>query len=229
MNPPLSPHRHLGLDYHVAEAEAWLEASASGSKTTHLSYAAFELRLAVERMLFQYLVGIAPDQMAPEMLRLKAKQVEQRIYQLGGHQKSIDARFRFVEIMFDLLGEPDTLARPNIGKLTSYWHDCSELCHVAWTFGSERLGLEAQRAVYEQLRAIADQMRSLVTQVVAWPRLGAPWVDELQEQFARGDVTEEEVRVRLHDVGLRARIEYRDGESELFGEAVPPPAPGPAV
>src|SRR5712691_1837453 len=109
--PPVSLSRHPGLDYHVTEAKAWLALSDNGKASTPLAYAGFELRLAIERILLQYLYSSDPSGFSEEALRLTGKRLESRIYKLAGHQRQIDARARLTEILFEMLGKPGTLAR----------------------------------------------------------------------------------------------------------------------
>jgi hypothetical protein len=126
--PPLSLSRHLGLDYHVAEARAWLGLGTDGQAFTPLAYAGFELRLAIERILLQYLYSSDPAGLKTEALRLTGKKLERRIYQVAGNQRQVDARIRVVEILFEMLGKPGTLARPRLGDLARDWEYCSGFC-----------------------------------------------------------------------------------------------------
>ena len=47
-------HHQPGLAHHVRQGVAWLSASGEGENTAALSYAAFELRFAVERLAVHY-------------------------------------------------------------------------------------------------------------------------------------------------------------------------------
>jgi hypothetical protein len=98
--PPVSLARHPGLDHHVAEARAWLALADRGKASTPLAYAAFELRLAIERILLQYVYSSDPDGFTSEVLRLTGKQLENKIYSMAGHQAEINARIRVMEILF---------------------------------------------------------------------------------------------------------------------------------
>jgi len=44
----------------IEEGKAWLEIANRGKNTTALSYAAFEFRLAIERIVLQYWSALAP-------------------------------------------------------------------------------------------------------------------------------------------------------------------------
>jgi hypothetical protein len=89
------------LNYHYEEGKAWLANSEGGKNTTVLSYAAFEFRLAIERIGLQYWFALTPGGIEEISLRdIKSfKSIEKRIYQLAGHQRAIEARFEFASIL----------------------------------------------------------------------------------------------------------------------------------
>jgi hypothetical protein len=51
---PLASLRTPDLRHHVAQGSAWLAQSEEGTSTVALSYAAFEFRLAIERLGILY-------------------------------------------------------------------------------------------------------------------------------------------------------------------------------
>src|SRR5438105_15864899 len=53
--------RRAELGYHLAEGSAWLSASDAGANSTQLSYAAFELRLEIERIAFEFFLRLNRD------------------------------------------------------------------------------------------------------------------------------------------------------------------------
>jgi len=52
--PDVSIQHHPDLMHHVRQGETWLSVSAEGENSAALSYAAFELRFAVERIAIHY-------------------------------------------------------------------------------------------------------------------------------------------------------------------------------
>ena len=50
----ISPVRAMNIEHHLEQASVWLSSCEKGANTTFLSYAAFELRLATERLALQY-------------------------------------------------------------------------------------------------------------------------------------------------------------------------------
>ena len=227
--PPLSLARHIGLNYHVEEAKNWLRLAMFGEATTALAYAAFELRLGIERILIQYLAAVEPGSRPDPAISVSAKRIENRIYHLEGHQREIDAKFRFMEIVFEMLGMPRTLAHPKLGELSGWWHQCSELCHASWTISALSMGEAKKRSIYEELTGVADRLSAQVAQVVGWPQIADPRFLALRERYLLSEATDEDVRAFLRQTGLWARIERPDGTAEFFGGAVPPEGPGSPV
>ena len=59
-------HSHLtALPHHVQQAEGWLQKSDCGSKTAAISYAALELRYAIERLAVYYWVSLLNRPLTP--------------------------------------------------------------------------------------------------------------------------------------------------------------------
>jgi hypothetical protein len=84
--PDVSTHHQPDLAHHVRQAVAWLAASAEGENTAALSYAAFELRFAVERLGIHYWAALLDRKVEEQdLLDIESfKRVERRIYELGG-------------------------------------------------------------------------------------------------------------------------------------------------
>lgn len=221
--PPLSLQRKPALNYHYEEGRAWLENSAVGANTTALSYAAFEFRLAIERIGLQYWNALIPDGLEVNDLReaRSFKRIENRIYQLAGHQKEIDMRFEFGRIVLALLKIDLLLVTPNLRQLSRFWHECSEVCHVAWSLAS--LNREFAKKSYEALEAICEFLREQVNGLLTWGTVVDSPFRELEAKFVAGQATAEDVRRHLEERGVWARIEYNDGRPSAFiGEAIPP-------
>lgn len=98
--PDVSTKHSPELAHHVRQGIAWLSASAEGENTAALSYAAFELRFAIERLAVHYwraLLNRTPEE--KDLRDIESfKRVERRIYELAGHQREIDGHFEFMRI-----------------------------------------------------------------------------------------------------------------------------------
>src|SRR5512135_1231363 len=96
----LSTQHNLDLAHHVRQGVTWLSMSSEGENTAALSYAAFELRFAIERLGVHYWAALLNRKPEEQDLRdiESFKRVERRIYELAGHQKEIDDHFEFMRI-----------------------------------------------------------------------------------------------------------------------------------
>lgn len=220
--PEVSMHHQPDLAHHVRQGVAWLSASADGENTAALSYAAFELRFAVERLAIHYWATLLDRKPEEQELRdiESFKRVERRIYDLGGHQQEIDGHFAFMRIVLDAMKINMQFDTPKIGALSKYWHDCSELCHIAWPLSCSVQ--EARKAAFAALTEIAKSLSAHV-QSLGWPVLKDASFTELRNRFIAGKATKDEVLAHVERTGIWARIEFNDGRAPQFvGEPVPP-------
>lgn len=214
------------LEHHIAQGKAWLEVSDRGNASAALSYAAFELRLAVERLAVHYwraLLGRKPEE--DDLRDIESfKRIERRIYELGGHQQQIDAHFAFMRAVLGVMKIDAPFKTPNIGVLARYWHECSELCHIGWPLASSVQ--EVRTMAFEGLSEIANDLfehaRSL-----GWPIVSHASFEELRNRHAAGQLTDAELLQELQRVGIWARAEYPDGAAHFVGAAVPKAEPQP--
>ena len=210
------------LAHHVHQGAAWLSVSAEGENTAALSYAAFELRLAVERLAVHYWAVLLKQSSEEKDLRdiESFKQVERRIYQLAGHQKQIDGHFAFMRIVLSTLKFDFPLHSPWIGDLSKYWHQCSELCHIGWPLSCAVL--EVRKVGFTTLTDIES---SLLTQVqsLGWPILNDAKFAELRNRFVAGEATTDDILAYVQQTGLWACVEFPNGrEPQFVGVPVPP-------
>ncbi|MEW6713656.1 MAG: hypothetical protein AB1306_01000 [Nitrospirota bacterium] len=220
--PPLSSQRQTELDYHFKEGKAWLDSSNSGKNTTALSYAAFEFRLAIERIILQYWSGLAPggaEELSFESIR-SYKSIEKRIFQIAGHQKEINAKFEFARVLIQALKIPWEIPTPDIGKFSSYWHACSELCHIAWTLAATSQDLVSM--AYNNLLEISDFLNKHLDGVTLWAKMEEMSFRKLQDDFVAGRVSSADVLDHLKKIGLYAVTETEGNVRKFIGEAIPP-------
>jgi hypothetical protein len=220
--PQIATKHSPALSHHVDQALAWLDACAEGENTPALSYAALELRYAIERIAIHYWYALLDRPVTDDDLRDVAsfKALEGRIYELAGHQRQIDAHFEFMRVFLSELKIEAPLDAPKIGRLSAAWHDCSEVCHVGWPMSSAVEGVAA--ATLTRLRQVLGMLQEYVASL-GWPVLNDPSIVELRDKFVLGHATAEEVRKHMRKIGVWAKVEYLDGRpSEFIGEVVPP-------
>ena len=216
------------LSHHIAQGSAWLATSAEGEETAALSYAAFELRLGIERLAIHYwasLLNRKPE--ADDLYDIGSfKRIEKRIYELAGHQKEIDGHFEFMRVVLGALRIDASFLTPQIGKLSSFWHDCSELCHVGWPLTCSVP--EARKAAFVSLTAIAQALSAQVASM-GWPVIQDAAFVDLRNRFVEGNASREDVLAHIQRTGLWARAEYPDGKDPHFvGQPVAPTETGDA-
>ena len=214
-------HHHPELAHHLHQGEAWLSVSAEGKNTAALSYAAFELRFAVERLAIHYWATLHDRKLAEQDLYAigSFKRIERRIYELGGHEKEINGHFDFMRIVLGAMKIDMPFNTPKIGKLSKYWDECSELCHIAWPLSCANP--EVQKAAYSTLIEIAKALSDHV-QSLGWPILKDAAFTDLRNRFIAGKVTSEDVLSHVQRIGLWARVITDEGEAQFVGDAVPP-------
>ncbi len=224
--PDVGTHHQPELAHHVRQGVAWLSASGEGENTAALSYAAFELRFAVERLAVHYWAALLDRKPEEQDLREieSFKRVERRIYELAGHQREIDGHFAFMRVVFGAMKIDAPFHTPQIGALSKYWHECSELCHIAWPLSCAVP--EVRAAAFSMLTEVAEVLSAHV-QSLGWPVLKDSAFAELRNRFIAGEATAEDVLAHVQRTGIWARAEYTDGRSSHFvGEPVPVEAKG---
>lgn len=210
------------LAHHVRQGIVWLSASADGENTAALSYAAFELRFAIERLAVHYWRALLNRKLEEHDLRDigSFKRIEHRIYELAGHQKEIDGHFEFMRIVLRAIKIDAALHTPKIGALARHWHECSELCHIGWPLACS--DPEVRRVALTNLTQISELLSAQVSSL-GWPVLQDATFADLRNRFIAGEVSSEDVLAHFQRTGLWARAEFPDGRPAQFvGEAVAP-------
>lgn len=221
----VSIHHQPDLEHHVRQGEAWLSVCAEGENTAALSYAAFELRFAVERLAIHYWAILLDRRPEEKDLRdiESFKRVERRIYELGGHQPEIDGHFSFMRIVLGVLNIDMPLQTPKIGALSNYWRECSQFCHIAWPLSCAVP--EARKTAYSVLTEIATALSAHVHSA-GWPVIKDAAFINLRNKFIAGDANADDILAYVQRTGLWARDEFTDGRAPQFvGEPVPPIQP----
>lgn len=221
--PARIPSRSTDLRHHVVQGAAWLQQSDHGTNTTALSYAAFEFRLAIERLAVHYwtqLLGRRPE--AEDLHDIRSfKRIEQRIYALGGHQREINGHFEFMQYVLNLLEIKGALVTPNLGRLTDQWHRCSELCHIGWTLSCSVP--QIQSAALQTLKNIEEFLTEQINGLASWPIIHDPAFADLRDRYVAGEVNSNDIKAYLEKIGLWTRVQYKDGRpSEFVGKPIAP-------
>jgi hypothetical protein len=222
--PPLSRSRHSELNYHYEEGAAWLAESDAGAHSTLIAYAAFEFRLGLERLAAEYWRRLKGDSITVDDLAdLRSfKTIENRIFELGGHQLQIERRFAFGQILLNLLALPIRLSPPRLGELAKHWHTCSEMCHVGWSLQMAHAHGVGGSAAHDALQETKALIREHLDGVVTWMRVVDLPFRALEQKYVDGLLSEEEVRAHLEREGIWASVVLPDGGRESVGVPIPP-------
>lgn len=209
------------LAHHINQGSFQLTESAQGENTAALSYAALEFRFAIERLAVHYWANLLGRKLESDDFKdiESFKRVERRIYELAGHQKEIDGHFAFMRIVLSVLKIEGSLHAPKLGKLSKYWHDCSELCHISWPLPCSVL--EVRQNAFTSLQNIAQALPQHV-ESMGWPVINNPTFGELRDKFVAGHAKESEVLAHFEKTGLWAQLVLPDGTESFVGEPVIP-------
>jgi len=227
MNVVRSLTRSRQIGYHCAEAELWLAASNGGVNTTPLSYAAFELRLEIERIAVELLLRIQGGRFVPADVHSLGtfRRLEDRIYELAGHQRAIDRKVDFINLVLSALQLEQQVQRINVGELKDAWHDCSRLCHIEWSLVVDSpMQADVANEAFGIMSDIQRRVRSIVDSGVTWFKLADDSFAELQELYISGQVDAQGVRVWFSERGLWSTITGPDGTVKFVGVPIPPQA-----
>ena len=221
---PTSWNREKNIDYHYFEGKRWLSESHDGERSTALAYAAFEFRLALERIIFQYWYILKSDDLKDRDISdiRSFKTMQNRIYEISGYQKIINKKFEFARIPLEMLKIKPTLITPDFGKMHENWSDCSELCHIGWTLVADDKKILKEQ--YLILTNISTFLIDCINGIISWSKIKDQPHKELEERFIKEEISADQVREELRKKGLWARMEFNsnDKPNEFIGEAVPP-------
>jgi hypothetical protein len=184
--------------------------------TTAVSYAAFELRLEIERIGVEYLKAVNGGRIDDARVIESFKRLEKRIYSQDGHQGEIDKKLEFLEIFFGALKIPIKLVRPNFGRLADCWHRCSRYCHISWTLAATHEPAKVFPLAIADLTEVKAYLSPFTLERLAWPGSLNEEFTELRDRFARGEVTGEQVLAEIHRQGVYMSLEYSGQEPQLF-------------
>lgn len=221
----LTRSRQIG--YHCAEAESWLAASNGGVNTTPLSYAAFELRLEIERIAVELLLHIQGGRLLPEDVRSLGtfRRLEDRIYDLAGHQRLIDRKVEFINLMLAALQLDQRMQRIHVGELKEAWHDCSRLCHIEWSLVADSpMAAAVAQEAFGVISEIQSRVRHIVDAGVSWFKIADASFADVQTRYVEGDVDDVYVRTWFSERGLWSTVTDPDGVTKGVGVPLPPQA-----
>lgn len=178
---------------------------------TPLVYSAFEFRCAIERIAFELLVLFKKRKLDKEALKCSGdfKNLLSLLSKLEGKQGLVYKKTRFTQIICELGNAPFSPALINLKDLDKYWRACSKFCHKLLSPEETwEKPLFIQRG-YQILNEIDSYFESiLIKHKLAWISELAPEVNDLQQKFINGNLTEKQIiiRLKLMEPVLRQRM-----------------------
>ena len=110
-----------------------------------------------------------------------------------------------------------------MGKLSNFWRECSNLCHIGWPLACSVP--DVRKIATAGLTEMSESLSAYVSSL-GWPVLQESAFAELRNRFIAGKASAEDVLAHIQQTGLWARAEFPDGTpSRFIGEPVPPSAP----
>ena len=204
--PQLEPTRSFELGHHVSQARAWLDAVENRKNSAFVSYAAFEIRLAVERICMQYYVKLIENKTAklnPSKLQ-SFKSMQKEITRIVGKQDIINKQFEFARTVLKLLGINISMPTPNFERLIKIWADCSDPCHISWNL-IEASGKEFPNFdPVADLTAYANELDTYIAATAYWFQIHDNGLANLRNRFECGENIKAELNEYLQKTGMKA-------------------------
>ena len=221
----ISLDRKIETDHFISQARSWLEKSENGKRSVPICYAAFEIRLAVERICMDFYINLVGSKEAKADSKTLGsfKKMKAKIFDNVGHQKIIDEQFEFARCLLKALEIDTVVPTPNLGRLSSIWHDCSEACHIFWNVGKATEYEKGEYDPYSDLVAYANELAELSNGNVTWFTFMNPQMKELMEKVKGTEDCVELLREHFSKEGLRAVLTSADGKHEqVIGKPIDP-------
>jgi hypothetical protein len=217
--------RSVELTHHIKQAVRWLELSELGEKSTPLSYAAFEIRLATERLCMEYYFNLvsAQGEKPDSNVIMSFKKMKNKIFGMAGYQKEINKQFEITRVIMKIMNIEIDIPTPNFGRFSAIWHDCSEGCHIFWNV-AEAVGLEdSGHDPYSDLTGYAEELAGYAKAAGTWLQVRDSNLNDVIKGCDDAEDYEETLRVHFEKIGVHAVYLPADGnESVAIGTPIEP-------
>jgi hypothetical protein len=199
----LRSSRHVTTGFHFLAGQAWRRAGEPSLQHSALVYAALEYRCALERLVLELYLLIAPDAAsAPEKIRDFGALVS-LVHKDAGNKRLLWRTLAFNEVYARVvMGLPFQMAVPDVGRLHRLWSGLSEYCHRQLSPNETWDNPEWVRAGYKEIAAVEEVLWGLViTQQRGWLRPQTMPV-EMQEERARFLQSRDDLQVLERRLGI---------------------------
>jgi len=214
MNEILTAKRKVTSGWHHQQATALKKIAVEKTSATALVYAALELRIGLERYIFEMSIAAIGGQLTSENLRTARK--KKGVFNLL--QESMENYRRNIEFMnmvIDQMKIPYTVPIPDLRTIRQLIDELSDYCHPQ--FDPLQTVNHPTGSWFIEGITLIDKAIELLGELVKQPR-GAmtresmpPEVCDLFDEYLQGSVDETTVRTRLNlmEPVLRSRANLR--------------------
>ena len=187
--------------WHVQQARKWLVFDQGRHLDSSLVYAAFELRLAAERLLFELLVLSKDDVLTPEDVE-RCRSTSGLLAVWREFDPEYRKTLRFSQLLASIAPDMPEVAFVEPGKLDRMIRDLSEYCHMqlepSETFESH--DRQFQERGFELLERILDDFQAWRAEikygVIKRESLPEP-LRHIYDQYLRDEIDEDSVQRRI--------------------------------
>ena len=200
----LKGKRENSAGYHCMLGQKWRRFGEHDKNHNALVYAAFEFRLAIERIVFELYALIRSLKDIPDDEVDKYENITNLItyiMEIVESQKNLYRLLKFNSIWFhEVIPYPSEISIPDISVLKKYWHGLSDYCHMQIKPTATWESPDWINKSYSLLNEVEKYLWEItVTKHFAFPQLNTwqPEVLDLLDMYVREEIDDAGVRTRL--------------------------------
>jgi len=214
----LKRKRGNSAGYHCALGQKWRRLGEPDKNHNALVYAAFEFRIAIERIVFELYALIRSLKNIPDDEVDKYESITNNItylMEIVMNQKNLYRLLKFNSIWFhEVSSFRSELSVPDIKILKNFWHGLSDYCHMQvkpnitwespeWISNAYSFLNEVEKYLWE----IKVKKHFGFPQIITWPQE----VQDLLDTYVREEIDDAGVktRLRLMKPVIEARFRYK--------------------
>ncbi len=204
----LEENRNATADYHARLGRFWRMFGKPDKLHAPLAYAAFEFRVAMERMLLELLYVINNQRLSKDELKYDCRRLQKALYKTQSRgrdgKEKLQRRMEFNAIYAKHLPPPFKLPKRaaiiDIDKISKFWGKLSEYCHrqlkakntwgdIGWVNNGYELLNEVESYVWDMM----------VDYQVGWfePTSLPKRIQEVAKDFIEGKIDKNSLDIRL--------------------------------
>jgi hypothetical protein len=212
----LQEARQVTSEWHVEQASEMLKYAQENASQSALVYASLEVRMALERFVFEMSIFAGGGAFAPEELRLASR--KGGVFDLLSRKiKDYRRHLEFCNLVLDVNHLPVRIPIPDLRRFKRLFTDISEYCHFQID-PAETVYNPQQRWFLKGITTVRDAIEMLTellqNQRGAMPRDAmAPEVSELLDRYMADECDLQTARLHLETMSpvLEARMRNRSG------------------